>query len=231
MKIYDTPIGNLDGDSPYAMRSRYYKPIATAKGNDLNGLQTNRDRQLPDYTKWDSSVLLFGCSTTAGYQLQDKEKLHNVLKTRRQVINFGYPAESNFHFWMKLIDQVKEHRWPYMVVMGWTTFFRIGDFKQPDYIDKIGPWLNKPYSDFIQRNELNLIEYSKLVMDSVEIMCKGKTKLFQWSWFDLNETEHNDEWQKRFKNMKLNQIDFTEDGGHPGPKSIQSLARKIENEL
>ena len=208
----------IDGDTPYAVRSRRYKPIATAKGNDFNGLQTNGDR--PDYTKWKESILLFGCSTTAGYQLQDKEKLHNVLKTQRQVINFGYPAESNFHFWMKLIDQVKEHGWPYMVVMGWTTFFRIGYFKQPDYIEPIGSWAGKPYSDFIQRNELNLIEYSKLVMDSVEIMCEGNTKLFQWYWFDLDRTE-----------LVLNKADFTEDGEHPGPKSIQSLARKIENEF
>ena len=190
---------------------RYYKPIAGTMGN--------LKRHEPDYNNWRESVALFGESTTWGHELEDDEKLHNVIKTRRTVNNFAYPAESNFHMWMKLIDQVKENGWPYMVVMGWTTPFRMADFKEKQ-VDNIGHWSGKPYTDFLERNERNLIEYSKLVIDSTQLMCKGNTRLFEWSWFNLNR-----------KGLIVNKLDYTKDGQHPGPRSIQNIARKIENAL
>ena len=205
-------------------RGRYYKPIASFRGN--------LKRHEPDYTNWEESIALFGESTTWGHELEEEQKLHNVIETTRTINNFAYPAESNFHMWMKLIDQVKEKGWPYMVVMGWTTFFRIADFKTGGSfivhrgqgviptVENIGHWSGKPYTDFLERNETNLIEYSKLVMDSTQLMCKGNTKLFEWSWFSLNRNE-----------LFVNKIDFSKDGYHPGPKSIQNVARKIENEL
>lgn len=191
---------------------RFYKPIATSKGN--------LKRHVPDYTNWEESVALFGESTTWGHELIENERLHNVINTHRTVNNFAYPAESNFHMWMKLIDQVKENGWPYMVVMGWTTPFRIADFKTAGHVENIGNWNGKPYTDFLERNETNLIEYCKLIMDSTQLMCKGNTKLFEWSWFNLNR-----------KGLVVNKLDYSRDGMHPGPKSLQNLARIIENEL
>ena len=190
---------------------RFYKPIAGTMGN--------LKRHEPNYTNWEESVALFGESTTWGHELEEEQRLHNIINTRRVVNNFAYPAESNFHMWMKLIDQVKEHGWPYMVVMGWTTPFRIADIKEGQ-VDNVGHWSGKPYTDFLERNETNLIEYSKLVMDSTKLMCKGNTKLLEWSWFNLN-----------IKRLLVNKLDYSKDGMHPGPKSIQNIARKIENEL
>jgi len=191
---------------------RYYKPIAGTMGN--------LKRHEPDYTTWKDSIALFGESTTWGHELEDDQKIHNVINTPRRVNNFAYPAESNFHMWMKLIDQVKEYGWPYMVVMGWTTPFRIADFKTNDYVENIGNWNGAPYTDFLARNEINLIEYTKLIIDSTQLMCKGNTKLFEWSWFNLKRKE-----------LLIKKLDYSKDGQHPGPKSIQSLARKIEDEL
>ena len=191
---------------------RFYKPIAGTMGN--------LKRHEPDYTNWKDSIALFGESTTWGHELEDEQKLHNVINTDRTVNNFAYPAESNFHMWMKLIDQVKENGWPHMVVMGWTTPFRLADFKSNDHVENIGHWSKKPYSEFIVRNETNLIEYSKLVIDSTQIMCEGNTKLFEWSWFNLN-----------LDYLKIDKLDYTKDEMHPGPKSIQNLARKIENAI
>ena len=211
---------------------RHYKPVAGTKGN--------LKRHEPDYTDWEYSIALFGESTTWGHELEEDQKLHNVIKTPRPLNNFAYPAESNFHMWMKLMDQVKENGWPYMVVMGWTTPYRIADFKQgrwvavdndppkikhktrwgPGLVEPIGHWSGKPYTDFLQRNETNLIEYSKLVIDSTQLMCKGNTKLFEWSWFNLKRVD-----------LIVEKLDYSKDGSHPGPKSIQSLARKIEDEL
>ena len=190
---------------------RFYKPIAGTMGN--------LKRHEPDYNNWRESVALFGESTTWGHELEDEERLHNVINTRRTINNFAYPAESNFHMWMKLIDQVKENGWPYMVVMGWTTPFRMADFKEKQ-VDNIGHWSGKPYTDFLERNERNLIEYSKLVIDSTQLMCKGNTRLFEWSWFNLNRP-----------GLLVNKLDYSKDEMHPGPRSIQNIARKIENEL
>ena len=191
---------------------RFYKPIATPKGN--------LKRHEPNYTNWEESVALFGESTTWGDGLEEEQRLHNIINTRRIVNNFAYPAESNFHMWIKLIDQVKEHGWPYMVVMGWTTPFRIADFKTSDHVENIGSWNGKPYTDFLERNETNLIEYSKLIIASTQLMCKGNTKLLEWSWFNLN-----------IKRLLVNKLDYAKDGQHPGPKSIANIARIIENEL
>lgn len=196
---------------------RFYKPIAGTKGN--------LKRHSPNYDNWSGSIALFGESTTWGHELEDEQKLHNVIKTDRTVNNFAYPAESNFHMWMKLIDQVKDHGWPYMVVMGWTSPFRIADFRyshvEPNvHVDNIGHWSGKPYTDFMERNETNLIEYSKLVIDSTQLMCRGNTKLFEWSWFNLNRDE-----------LLVEKLDYSADGKHPGPESMQNIARKIENEL
>jgi len=206
----------LDRDKGNSMKNvgwagRFYKPIAGTMGN--------LKRHEPNYTNWEESVALFGESTTWGHELEEEQRLHNIINTRRVVNNFAYPAESNFHMWMKLIDQVKEHGWPYMVVMGWTTPFRIADIKEGQ-VDNVGHWSGKPYTDFLERNETNLIEYSKLVMDSTQLMCKGNTKLLEWSWFNLN-----------IKRLLVNKLDYSKDGMHPGPKSIQNIARKIENEL
>ena len=206
----------LDRDKGNSMKNvgwagRFYKPIAGTMGN--------LKRHEPNYTNWEESVALFGESTTWGHELEEEQRLHNIINTRRVVNNFAYPAESNFHMWMKLIDQVKEHGWPYMVVMGWTTPFRIADIKEGQ-VDNVGHWSGKPYTDFLERNETNLIEYSKLVMDSTQLMCKGNTKLLEWSWFNLN-----------IKRLLVNKLDYSKDGMHPGPNSIQNIARKIENEL
>ena len=207
----------LDRDKGNSMKNvgwngRFYKTIATSKGN--------LKRHEPDYTNWEESVALFGESTTWGQDLNETERLHNIINTRRIVNNFAYPAESNFHMWMKLIDQVKENGWPYMVVMGWTTPYRIADFKTSDHVENIGSWNGKPYTDFLERNETNLIEYCKLIMDSTKLMCKGNTKLLEWSWFNLNRRE-----------LIVNKMDYAKDGQHPGPKSIQNIARIIENAL
>ena len=206
----------LDRDKGNSMKNvgwagRFYKPIAGTMGN--------LKRHEPNYTNWEESVALFGESTTWGHELEEEQRLHNIINTRRVVNNFAYPAESNFHMWMKLIDQVKEHGWPYMVVMGWTTPFRIADIKEGQ-VDNVGHWSGKPYTDFLERNETNLIEYSKLIIDSTQLMCKGNTKLLEWSWFNLN-----------IKRLLVNKLDYSKDGMHPGPKSIQNIARKIENEL
>ena len=193
-------------------KGRYYKPIAGTMGN--------LKRHEADYKTWQRSIALFGESTTWGHELEPDQKLHNAIKTDRTVNNFAYPAESNFHMWMKLIDQVKNYGWPYMVVMGWTTPFRMADFKTRDYVENIGNWNIEQYPGFLEKNETNLIEYSKLIMDSTQLMCKGNTKLFEWSWFDLS-----------MKELLIEKIDYSKDGVHPGPESIQNLARKIENEF
>ena len=167
---------------------------------------------------------MFGDSTTWGHGLKEEDKLHNVLKRDRAlrkfprvVNNFAYPGESNWHIWMRLIDVVKEHGWPGVLVIGWTTPYRYATFENGK-VNKVGHW-NK--ADTIFNNEEDLIEYSKIIIDSVRVNAFARTNLIEWTWFPLNGFV-----------KQATMYDFSgSDDKHPGPKSIKKLAEKIIDEL
>ena len=195
---------------------RVYEPMSDVSGN-IKEYKHN-------FNDWSNSIALFSDSTTWGHGLKEEDKLHNVLKRDRAlrkfprvVNNFAYPGESNWHIWMRLIDVVKEHGWPGVLVIGWTTPYRYATFENGK-VNKVGHW-NK--ADTIFNNEEDLIEYSKIIIDSVRVNAFARTNLIEWTWFPLNGFVE-----------QATMYDFSgDDDKHPGPKSIKKLAEKIIDEL
>ena len=78
-----------------------------------------------DYTNWEESIAIYGCSCVYGHYLEPEHHLHNVIETDRPINNFAYPGESNWHMWMKAIDHIKEYGLPHRICIGWTSPYRL----------------------------------------------------------------------------------------------------------
>ena len=83
-----------------------------------------------DYTNWEESIAIFGCSCTYGHYLEPEHHLHNVIESDRPINNFSYPGESNWHMWMKAIDVIKESGMPHRICIGWTSPYRIALYNE-----------------------------------------------------------------------------------------------------
>ena len=171
---------------------------------------------------WESSISLYGDSCTWGYDLESEQRLHNVINCNRIVNNFAYPGESNVHMLMRLLDNIEKYGYPHMVVMGWSSPYRMAKFAkqqieplggwQPEFLKKTqGPWGKQMY------------HYNLLLFETVRRMLEGKTKLFEWTFF---EASYDDE-----QIYYPDKLDVADDGKHPGPKTMELIARKIEYEL
>jgi len=194
------------------MSSRKYKKMYF-KNTMLHSINTN---------DWESSISLYGDSCTWGYDLESEQRLHNVINCNRIVNNFAYPGESNVHMLMRLLDNIEKYGYPHMVVMGWSSPYRMAKFAkqqieplggwQPEFLKKTqGPWGKQMY------------HYNLLLFETVRRMLEGKTKLFEWTFF---EASYDDE-----QIYYPDKLDVADDGKHPGPKTMELIARKIEYEL
>ena len=194
------------------MSSRKYKKMYF-KNTMLHSINTN---------DWESSISLYGDSCTWGYDLESEQRLHNVINCNRIVNNFAYPGESNVHMLMRLLDNIEKYGYPHMVVMGWSSPYRMAKFAkqqieplggwQPEFLKKTqGPWGKQMY------------HYNLLLFETVRRMLEGKTKLFEWTFF---EASYDDE-----QIYYPDKLDVAKDGKHPGPKTMELIARKIEYEL
>ena len=194
------------------MSSRKYKKMYF-KNTMLHSINTK---------DWESSISLYGDSCTWGYDLESEQRLHNVINCNRIVNNFAYPGESNVHMLMRLLDNIEKYGYPHMVVMGWSSPYRMAKFAkqqieplggwQPEFLKKTqGPWGKQMY------------HYNLLLFETVRRMLEGKTKLFEWTFF---EASYDDE-----QIYYPDKLDVADDGKHPGPKTMELIARKIEYEL
>ena len=194
------------------MSSRKYKKMYF-KNTMLHSINTN---------DWKNSISLYGDSCTWGYDLESEQRLHNVINCNRIVNNFAYPGESNVHMLMRLLDNIEKYGYPHMVVMGWSSPYRMAKFGkqqieplagwQPEFLKKTqGPWGKQMY------------HYNLLLFETVRRMLEGKTKLFEWTFF---EASYDDE-----QIYYPDKLDVAKDGKHPGPKTMELIARKIEYEL
>ena len=194
------------------MSSRKYKKMYF-KNTMLHSINTK---------DWESSISLYGDSCTWGYDLESEQRLHNVINCNRIVNNFAYPGESNVHMLMRLLDNIEKYGYPHMVVMGWSSPYRMAKFAkqqieplggwQPEFLKKTqGPWGRQMY------------HYNLLLFETVRRMLEGKTKLFEWTFF---EASYDDE-----QIYYPDKLDVADDGKHPGPKTMELIARKIEYEL
>ena len=169
-----------------------------------------------DYTNWEESIAIFGCSCTYGHYLEPEHHLHNVIESDRPINNFSYPGESNWHMWMKAIDVIKEYGMPHRICIGWTSPYRIALYNEGVPAEKeilpIGHWSKQGHitarigHDWVMNMKLTQEEYSKLIVDSMKLICGDK--LIHWTLFhnlkDVKEgpgknvTVDNDWSQARF---------------------------------
>jgi hypothetical protein len=161
-----------------------------------------------DYTNWEESIALFGCSCTYGHYLEPEHHLHNVIESDRPINNFAYPGESNWHMWMRAIDLIKEYGMPHRICIGWTSPYRIALYNEGIPAEKeilpIGHWSKQGHTtakighDWVVNMKLTQEEYSKLIVDSMKLICGDK--LIHWTLFhnlkDVKEGPGKNSWSQ-----------------------------------
>ena len=196
------------------MSSRKYKKMASTAGF----IKSNPT----DFGAWENSIALYGDSCTWGYDIPDEQRLHNIIETDRTVNNFGYPGESNVHMLMRMLDHFEEQGgYPYMIVMGWSSPYRMARFANQQ-IEPLGGW-ERNFQEVADNNKSQFQKYNLLLFETVRAMCKDKCKLFEWTFYSGSYSD------KRI--YYPDKLDVAKDGKHPGPKSIELVARKIEYEI
>jgi len=144
-----------------------------------------------DFSNWSESVALYGCSCVYGHYLEPEHHLHKVIKTDRTVNNFSYPGESNWHMWMRAIDHIKEYGLPHKICIGWTSPYRIALYNEGIPAEKeilpIGHWSKQSHTtakighDWVMQMKITQEEYTRLIIDSLQLICGDK--LLQWTLF------------------------------------------------
>ena len=173
-----------------------------------------------DYSDWKNSIALFGDSTTWGHSLQEQEMLHNIIDTDRHVNNFAYPGESNSHILMRLLDQINEYGFPYCIVVGWTSPYRMAHFTK-DNVES--PPTNIQWQrDMVVPHKKQFEGYNEVIMESVRAICKDKVKLLEWTIFGYNPNILT--WETKLEDHGADKL-------HPGPKTMKQIARKIKENL
>ena len=159
----------------------------------MRNYKTNRNEKPHpiDYTDWERSIAIFGCSCAYGHYLDPKDHLHNVIETDRPVNNFAYPGESNWHMWMKAIDCIKEYGMPHRICIGWTSPYRIALYNEGIPAEKevlpIGHWSKQSHTtakighEWVMQMKITQEEYTRLIIDSLKLICGDK--LLQWTLF------------------------------------------------
>ena len=161
-----------------------------------------------DYTNWKESIAIYGCSCVYGHYLEPEHHLHNVIETDRPINNFAYPGESNWHMWMKAIDHIKEYGLPHRICIGWTSPYRLALYNEGVPAEKeilpIGHWSKQGHitarigHDWVMNMKITQEEYSKLIVDSMKLICGDK--LIHWTLFhnlkDVKEGPGKNSWSQ-----------------------------------
>tara|TARA_Y100000768_G_C23967941_1_gene678882 strand:+ start:841 stop:1419 length:579 start_codon:yes stop_codon:yes gene_type:complete len=181
-------------------------------------IKPNRMLHTTNTKDWENSISLYGDSCTWGYDLESEQRLHNVINCNRIVNNFAYPGESNVHMLMRLLDNIERYGYPYMVVMGWSSPYRMAKFA-PHQIEPMGGW-DRKFNETLEENKIQFTQYNLLLFETVRRMLEGKTKLFEWTFFEASYDDEQIYYPEK--------LDVAKDGKHPGPKTIELVAREIE---
>lgn len=177
-----------------------------------------------DFSNWSESVALYGCSCVYGHFLDSEQHLHNVLKTDRRINNFAYPGESNWHIWMKVIDHIKEYGLPHRICIGWTSPYRIAVYNEGEPQKKeilpMGHWTKPKHitakigNDWVMQMKTTQEEYSKLIIDSLKLICGDK--LIQWTLFHNLKTVNEGPGKNVSVDNDWSQARFTDGDGYGG---------------
>lgn len=138
---------------------------------------------------WKESIVLIGCSMTAGIGVAEDETISYFLekKSGRPVINLGVPASGlDFALYNNFLLK-KNYPQPWAVVNLFTNINRLIVFKKL-YVEFLGLWSeNDDYWRGHMINELNPLMKGVFNIEQIKHMWKD-TRSFEASWFD--DTAH-----------------------------------------
>lgn len=138
---------------------------------------------------WKESIVLFGCSMTAGIGVAEDETISHFLeqKSGRPVVNLGVPGCGlDFTLYNNFLLK-KNYPQPWAVVNLLTNVNRIMVFRKLD-VEFLGLWSeNDPYWRGHMSSEYNPIMKSIFEIEQINFMWKD-ARTFNASWFD--DTAH-----------------------------------------
>lgn len=176
---------------------------------------------------WKNSVVIFGCSCTAGIGVAEDETISYYLSKilNRPVINMGVPSTSMQFSLINSAILSEKFPTPYAVVHNWTTIDRTLIFKKSE-VCNVGPWdadlKNLFYEAWLQ-DAYNPILNSKFIGSIAKNMWKDRCRYYSISYFE--ETAH-------FTESDWVEIDNqARDCIHPGRGSNFEMARKIAENI
>ena len=210
----------------------------------MRGIEFNVLKKYPphpvDTSNFGESVAIFGDSNAYGYELREKYRLHNQLKTDRVVNNFAYPSEGNLHVLYKMSYYFEKYGLPKAVIVFWSSLSRVPTVREskqneiwstsswseelwqkewkdnPKYAYK-APGDLQCWFDVIKHNPTTLKHINLAVVSAVRVMCR--------------DIIYHERTPVSFifddKMEPLNFKDHARDGMHPGARTLQWLAEEI----
>jgi hypothetical protein len=171
---------------------------------------------------WAESVVIFGCSCTAGIGLAEDETVSHQLSKllNRPVINLGSGGSSmQFSFLNSLNIIEKNLPLPYAVVQNWTTMDRTVIF-EPARVRNYGPWdQGEKFFYTYAKFESNLLITSKYIGLASRSLWERYTRYASVSFFPPTASATD----STFVPFKCD----ARDDLHPGASSAYKMAETI----
>ena len=212
----------------------------------MRGIEFSEMKKYPphpvDTSNWGESVAIFGDSNAYGFEIREKYRLHNVLKTDRHVNNLAYPSEGNLHILYKMSYYFEKYGLPSAVIVIWSALSRVPTIREhhaqrntmwstsvwsEDIWQK--EWAGNPkyalkapedvqcWFDVIRHNPTTLKHINLAVVSAIRFMCR-----------DINYHERTPVSFIFDDKMEILEFkDHARDGQHPGPRTLQWLAEEI----
>jgi hypothetical protein len=176
-----------------------------------------------DAVDWKESVVIFGCSCTAGIGVAEDETISYQLSQliNRPVINLGAGGSSMlFSFFNSLRILENNLPIPYAVVQNWTTTNRFPIFRDTQ-VYHMGPWDSKSsfFKEYTSESDTQSMIMSKYISASSRTIWESKTRYASVSYFD--DSAH-------FTESYLSTLDNkARDMMHPGVNAHKRMAELI----
>jgi hypothetical protein len=176
-----------------------------------------------DMIDWKESVVIFGCSCTAGVGVAEDETISSQLSEilERPVINLGSSGSSMLYsFFNSLRILEKQLPIPYAVVQNWTTIDRFPLFRKTQ-IYHMGPWDHKSsfFKEYITEDDIQSNMMSKYIGMASRTIWEPLTRYASVSYFDSSA---------HITESYLSKVDSkARDMIHPGKDANRGMAELI----
>lgn len=178
---------------------------------------------------WTNSVLMLGCSMVFGLGLDDEQTITASLsrKLEMPVINLGVTGTSAMFQWINTTKLIEQCVTPKRVIYIWPHHFRVTDILGSTEHKTCGRWNFKTHDLARAWNDRDVhsLEYVKLCIDSTTQQWRCPTNHYTFC-LDTGTYLPN---VHRFGFSEY--IDYSRDTQHPGPRTIETWAEKIVEDI